>query len=201
MCLWQAKSDEVSHVQATWEQHENSMIDAQIKMTDMQAVTEAAKKAEAEALAARAAAEATLAAQTDTLDRLRSRVAGAEAEMDGLRSQVSQFISMMMSYEPPLSRWQHMLCRTCVKHDVCLTTHVIKAVTAGLLSQNVTQQQSKTAGQNCATRPLDSLGLCYNLHACCSKSVAHLTHTSDTVICPSSIKSKRACAIACRLLQ
>ena len=85
----QAKSDEVSHVQATWEQHENSMIDAQIKMTDMQATTEAAKKAESEALAARGAAEATLAAQNDMLDRLRSRMAGAEAEMDGLRSQVT----------------------------------------------------------------------------------------------------------------
>ena len=84
----QAKSDEVSHVQATWEQHENSMIDAQIKMADMQGITEAAMKSKAEALAARAAAEATLAQQNDALDRLRSRVAGVEAEADGLRSQV-----------------------------------------------------------------------------------------------------------------
>lgn len=88
LCL-QAKSDEVSHVNATWEQHENSMIDAQIKMTDMQAVTSAARKAEAEALAAKIAAEATLAAQNDMLERLRSRMAGVEAEMDGLRSQVT----------------------------------------------------------------------------------------------------------------
>lgn len=89
MPAWvQAKSDEVNHVQATWEQHENSMIDAQIKMKDMQATTEAAKKAEAEALAARVAAEATLAAQNNMLDRLSSRMAGAEAKMDGLRSEV-----------------------------------------------------------------------------------------------------------------
>lgn len=87
-CTMQAKSDEVSHVQATWEQHENSMIDAQIKMADMQGITEAAMKSKAEALAARAAAEATLAQQNDALDRLRSRVAGVEAEADGLRSQV-----------------------------------------------------------------------------------------------------------------
>ena len=83
----QAKSEEVSHVQATWEHHENSMIDAQIQLGDLKVVLEAAQKAEAEAKAAREAAEAQLTAQTSELQKLRSRLAGAEAEMDDLRSQ------------------------------------------------------------------------------------------------------------------
>lgn len=83
----QAKSDEVSHVQATWENHENRMIDAQLQLGDLKLVLEAAQKAEAEAKAAREAAEGQLAAQSSELDRLRSRMAGAEAEMDDLRDQ------------------------------------------------------------------------------------------------------------------
>lgn len=83
----QAKSDEVSHVQATWESHENSMIDAQLQLGDLKLVLEAAQKAEAEAKAAKEAAESQLLAQSSELDRLRSRMAGAAAEMDDLRSQ------------------------------------------------------------------------------------------------------------------
>ena len=83
----QAKSDEVSHVQATWESHENSMIDAQLQLGDLKLVLEAAQKAEAEAKAAKEAAESQLTAQSSELGKLRSRVAGAEAEMDDMRSQ------------------------------------------------------------------------------------------------------------------
>ena len=90
VCMLQAKSEEVSHVQATWEHHENSMIDAQIQLGDLKIVLEASQKAEEEAKAAREAAEATLAGQNSELDRLRSRLAGAEAEMDELRTQASR---------------------------------------------------------------------------------------------------------------
>ena len=75
-------------MQATWEHHENSMINAQIQLADIKVVLEAAQKAEAEAKAAKAAAESLLKTQTSELDRLRSRLAGTEAEMDDLRSQV-----------------------------------------------------------------------------------------------------------------
>jgi len=88
MALLQAKSEEVSHVQATWEHHENTMIDAQLQLADLKLVLEAAQKAEAEAQAARKAAEAHFAAQSSELDKARSRLAGAEAELDEVRSQV-----------------------------------------------------------------------------------------------------------------
>ena len=84
----QAKTEEVNHVQATWEHHENTMIEAQIQLADLKLVLEAAQKAEAEAQAAREAAEAQLAAQTSELDSARSRLAGTEALLDELRSQV-----------------------------------------------------------------------------------------------------------------
>ncbi len=84
----QAKSEEVSHVQATWEHHENTMIEAQIQLADLKLVLEAAQKAEAEAQAAREAAETRLTAQSSELERARSRLAGAEAVLDELRSQV-----------------------------------------------------------------------------------------------------------------
>lgn len=64
------------------------MIDAQIQLGDLKIVLEASQKAEAESRAAKEAAERQLASQTSDLDRLRSRLAGAEAEMDDLRSQV-----------------------------------------------------------------------------------------------------------------
>ncbi|DBA97235.1 TPA: hypothetical protein ACH3X1_014983 [Trebouxia sp. C0004] len=86
----QAKSEEVSHVQATWEHHENTMIDAQLQLADLKLVLEAAQKAEAEAQAAREAAEAQLAAQSSELDGARSRLAGAQAELDEVRSQVAK---------------------------------------------------------------------------------------------------------------
>ncbi|KAL0055275.1 hypothetical protein WJX82_009859 [Trebouxia sp. C0006] len=86
----QAKSEEVSHVQATWEHHENTMIDAQLQLADLKLVLEAAQKAEAEAQAAREAAEAHFAAQSSELDKARSRLAGAEAELDEVRSQVAK---------------------------------------------------------------------------------------------------------------
>lgn len=83
----QAKSEEVAHVQSTWENHENSMIDAQLQLADLKLVLEAARKAEAEAKAARETAESQLMSQSAELARLRSRMAGAEAEMDDLRAQ------------------------------------------------------------------------------------------------------------------
>lgn len=86
----QAKSEEVAHVQATWEHHENSMIDSQLQLADLKLVLEAAQRAEAEAKAGREAAESQLASQSSELGRLRSRMAGAEAEMDDLRAQVRQ---------------------------------------------------------------------------------------------------------------
>ncbi|DBA70472.1 TPA: hypothetical protein ACH3X2_011877 [Trebouxia sp. C0005] len=86
----QAKSEEVSHVQATWEHHENTMIDAQLQLADLKLVLAAAQKAEAEAQAAREAAEAQLAAQSSELDKARSRLAGAEAQLDEVRSQVTK---------------------------------------------------------------------------------------------------------------
>ena len=83
----QAKSDEVAHVQATWENHENSMIEAQLQLADLTLVLEAAQKTEAEAKAAREAVESQLVSQSSELSRLRSRMAGAQAEMDDLRAQ------------------------------------------------------------------------------------------------------------------
>ena len=88
--LMQAKSEEVSHVQATWERHENAMIEAQIQLADLKVVVEAAQKAQAGAEAARAAAEAQLTAQNSELARARSRLAGADAELDEVRSQVGR---------------------------------------------------------------------------------------------------------------
>ena len=86
--MLQAKSEEVSHVQATWEHHENTMIDAQLQLAELKVILEAAQKSEAESKAARAAAEGQLAAQNSEMERMKSRLAGAEAEMDELRSQV-----------------------------------------------------------------------------------------------------------------
>ena len=75
-------------MQATWEHHENSMIEAQLQLADLKVLLEASEKAEAEAKAAKEAAEAQLMTQNSELGRIRSRMAGAEAEMDELRSQV-----------------------------------------------------------------------------------------------------------------
>ena len=98
----QAKSEEVSHVQATWERHENTMIEAQIQLADLKIVVEAAQKAEAEAQAAKEAAESRLASQTSELEKLRSRLAGAEAEMDELRSHVGLLTTLAVSACPTL---------------------------------------------------------------------------------------------------
>ena len=94
--LLQAKSEEVAHVQATWENHENSMIEAQLQLADLKLVLEAAQKTEAEAKAAREAAESQLVSQSSELNRLRSRMAGAEAEMDDLRAQVSHINALYL---------------------------------------------------------------------------------------------------------
>lgn len=74
-------------MQATWEHHENSMIEAQLQLADLKVLLEASEKAEAEAKAAKEAAEAQLMTQNAELGRIRSRMAGAEAEMDELRTQ------------------------------------------------------------------------------------------------------------------
>ena len=97
--MLQAKSEEVSHVQATWEHHENTMIEAQLQLAELKVILEAAQKSEAESKEARAAAESQLAAQNAEMYMMRSRLAGAEAEMDGLRSQVglNSFLIFMMS--------------------------------------------------------------------------------------------------------
>jgi len=101
MALLQAKSEEVSHVQATWEHHENTMIDAQLQLADLKLVLEA------EAQAAREAAEAQLAAQSSELDKARSRLAGAEAELDEVRSQVGLMIGFRVQTLDILS-WQQL---------------------------------------------------------------------------------------------
>ena len=119
MALLQAKSEEVSHVQATWEHHENTMIDAQLQLADLKLVLAAAQKAEAEAQAAREAAAAHFAAQRSELDKARSRLAGAEAELDEVRSQVGLMTGVtvqilgVMSWQQ-LHCWQALIiCKTC----------------------------------------------------------------------------------------
>lgn len=109
MALLQAKSEEVSHVQATWEHHENTMIDAQLQLADLKLVLEAAQKAEAEAQVAREAAEAQLAAQSSELDRARSRLAGAEAELDEVRSEVGLMTGVQIQILDIMS-WQQLHC-------------------------------------------------------------------------------------------
>lgn len=69
------------------------MIDAQLQLGDLKLVLEAAQKAEAAAKTAREVAESQLMAQSSELNRLRSRMAGAEAEMDDLRRQARALYS------------------------------------------------------------------------------------------------------------
>ena len=90
------------------------MIDAQLQLGDLKLVLEAAQKAEAEAKAAREVAESQLMAQSSELNRLRSRMAGAEAEMDDLRSQARALYSNLSI---------HFVSGFCAGWNVvCLTT-------------------------------------------------------------------------------
>lgn len=123
MVLLQAKSEEVSHVQATWEHHENTMIDAQLQLADLKLVLAAAQKAEAEAQAAREAAEAQLAAQSSELDKARSRLAGAEAQLDEVRSQVG-FMTGSLGF----SLWVLCLGSNCIAEGAWQAQIICKAV-------------------------------------------------------------------------
>lgn len=107
----------MNHIQATWERHENSMIDAQLQLGDLKLVLEAAQKAEAEAKIAKESAESQLMSQSSELDRLRSRMAGAAAEMNDLRSQARALLSQL---------YKHFVLDSVVweRNVVCLTTQV-----------------------------------------------------------------------------
>ncbi|KAL3133043.1 hypothetical protein ABBQ38_006949 [Trebouxia sp. C0009 RCD-2024] len=147
---FQAKSEEVAHVQATWEHHENSMIESQLQLADLKLVLEAAQKAEAEAKAAREAAESQLASQSSELDRLRSRMAGAEAEMDDLRAQISKATSAHDSVLKQLAETEQRL--TDRTHQLGQTSAVLEGKQAelsklGQQHQALIVQHERTEGE------------------------------------------------------